>query len=63
MTSNDDNTDNAPTSAGAGPGDETTVVPPPTAAATPELAWSLDDDDDTESVERQSWAWHGVTQL
>jgi len=36
----------------------TTVAPPSTEAA-PELAWSLDDDDETVPVERQSWglAW------
>ena len=61
MASNDDNADNADnarTSAGAGPGDETLVVPPPK-EADPELAWSLDADDDTVPVERQSWglAW------
>lgn len=58
MTSNDHDTDNAPTSAGSGATDETTVVPTPPAAAL-ELAWSLGDDDDTEPAERQSWglAW------
>src|ERR1700739_805145 len=61
MASNDDNADNADnarTSAGAGPGDETLLVPPPK-EADPELAWSLDADDDTVPVERQSWglAW------
>jgi hypothetical protein len=45
MTSEEDNTDCAPTSAGAGPNDETTIVPPLTEAAL-ELAWSRDEDDD-----------------
>jgi hypothetical protein len=36
-----------------------TTVAPPSAVAAPELAWSLDDDDETAPVERQSWglAW------
>ena len=36
-----------------------TTVPPPPREVAPELAWSLDDDGDSESVERQSWglAW------
>jgi hypothetical protein len=51
MTSNDDNVDGAPTSAGLGPSDETTVVPP--AAAAPELAWSHEEP--TTEPLRQSW--------
>jgi hypothetical protein len=39
MTSNEEN---APTSAGLGPSDETTVVPLPSGAA-PELAWSAEE--------------------
>ncbi|MGO9927466.1 MAG: DUF732 domain-containing protein [Mycobacterium sp.] len=53
-----DHTDDSPTSAGSGATDETTVVPPPAEAAA-DLAWSLDNVDDTVAVERQSWglAW------
>ena len=44
--------DDAPTSAAAGPSDETTVVPPPTKAAR-ELAWSAEEPE-TQPL-RQSW--------
>jgi hypothetical protein len=42
VTSNDENADSAPTSAGVGATDETTNIPA-AGEATPDLAWSLDD--------------------
>jgi hypothetical protein len=55
MTSNDENADSAPTSAGAGATDETTNIPA-AAEATPDLAWSLDDGDAADQPSgRHSW--------
>ena len=58
MNSDDDNADDAATSAGAGPSDETTSMPPPTEAA-PELAWSIDTDDLFPGADKNRLAWRG----
>jgi hypothetical protein len=67
MTSNDENADSAPTSAGAGATDETTNIPA-AAEATPDLALSLDDGDVADQPGgRHSWGsvwtWGAVSVL